>query len=350
MSHLFDRYAKAVVRELEMIAPESAFHRLDTVFFGGGTPSLFSIDQLSEILNGCRIFFDLADDAEISLEMNPKTASIQKFLDWKELGINRLSIGIQSFSDRELQILGRIHTAQEAFDTVGFAKKTGYSNINIDLISGVPGQTANHWQWNLQTAIDLEPTHLALYQLSVEDKSQMDRLIKSRVLALPEEDEILAMDAVTASHCAFAEFQQYELSNYCQKGFACRHNINYWKNREYIGVGAAAVSFLQGKRMKNIAHPEKYCALIESSKNAVVESEILDREASFRETVVMGLRMVNGVSLDDLRNRYGIDVRSYYGKILERLLAMKLVEVDDFRMRLTEKGRMVANQVMADLV
>ncbi len=348
--YLFDRYTRAIEKELKLISQKFTSDRLDTIFFGGGTPSLLPLENISDILKTCRDFFLIDKAAEISMEVNPKSVDFQKLLILKDLGINRLSVGVQSFINDELQFLGRLHTAQQAWETVESAKKSGYKNVSIDLMFGLPGQTSNHWRWSLQTAIDLLPEHLSLYQLTLEEGTELQVRIKRGDATLPEENEILAMDRVTAELCSTAGFSHYEISNFSQPGFSCRHNINYWKNKEYYAVGAGAVRYLAGERVRNVEDPEKYCGMMEQGETAVFESEKLSNEASFRETVVMGLRMTEGVSVKELFDRYGIDLREYYGKTLEKLITSMLLDMDTFRLRLTPRGRAVANRVMADLV
>jgi len=349
-NYLFNSYTRAVIEELKSIAPAVNSGVLQTVFFGGGTPSLLSLENIADILSAIGKDFGMNMDAEVSMEVNPKSVDFVKLLTLKKLGINRLSIGVQSFYDKDLQILGRIHSAQEARETVEWAKKSGFRNINIDLMYGIPGQTAEVWHWSLQTAIELEPEHLSLYQLTIEEGTDIKNLGEKWAAILPQEDEILVMDKISGELSAAAGYGQYEISNYSKKGFACRHNINYWKNEEYYAVGAGAVRYLSGVRMRNVEDPEKYCKMIEEKGVAVIESEKLDREATFRETVVMGLRMVEGIDLDELYLRFGIDIQRYYGEVLQNLLELSLLEMHSTKLRLTMKGREVANQVMTDLV
>ena len=351
MAHLFDRYVEALGMEFSLLnAHGRRPDTLETVFFGGGTPSLLSADHISALLTRCRQRFEMREDAEISLELNPKTADFMKMIALKESGINRVSIGVQSFIDRELQHLGRVHNAQEALDAVEMARNSGIAAVNIDLISGIPGQTLDSWLWNLQTAITLKPDHLSLYQLSVEEGTPFHAQRAQGRLVLPDEDEIERMDAVTPEVCRAADFWQYEISNFARPGFECRHNINYWLNQEYYGIGAGAVRYLAGERVKNVEDPLVYCEKMERGDSAVVDREKLDSEASFRESVIMGLRMVTGISSEHLFSRYGIDLQLYYGEALEKLLTLKLVEFEKPYLRLTAKGRALANQVMADLV
>jgi oxygen-independent coproporphyrinogen III oxidase len=350
MDYLFGRYIKALGEEMRMLTSEYEPRLLETIFLGGGTPSLLSVEDISSLLQFCQDRFKIDQRAEISMEMNPKTVDFIKAISLKECGINRVSIGVQSFIDTELQRLERIHNAQEAWDGVETVRNAGISNINIDLISGIPGQSVASWRWNLQSAIALHPEHLSLYQLSIEEKTGFSTQFAGGNLVLPDEDEIAGMDEVTADLCRSAGFGQYEISNYAQPGFECRHNINYWFNEEYFGVGAGAVRCLAGERIKNIEDPLIYCEKIERGESVVKESESLDREASFRESVVMGLRMVKGVSSDRLLTRYGIDLQLYYGETLQKLLESSLLEFDKPYLRLTAKGRALANRVMAELV
>ena len=350
MNHLFSRYIKALGKEMSLITSEHEPSPLDTIFLGGGTPSVVSVENISSLLQFCRERFEINEQAEISMEINPKTVDFMQVLSLKNCGINRVSIGVQSFIDTELQRLGRIHNAQEAWDGVEAVRNAGISNINIDLISGLPGQSVDSWRWNLQSAIGHHPNHLSLYQLSIEEGTGFSKQIAGGGLVLPDEDEIAGMDEVTSDLCRSAGYNQYEISNYAKPGFECRHNINYWLNEEYFGVGAGAVRYLAGERIKNIVDPLTYCEKIERGESVVEESEALDSEASFRETVVMGLRMVEGVSSERLLSRYGVDLQLYYGETLEKLLGLSLLEFHKPYLRLTAKGRALANQVMAGLV
>jgi oxygen-independent coproporphyrinogen III oxidase len=350
MDHLFDRYIKALGEEMRILTSEYKKPPLETIFLGGGTPSLLSAENIASLFQFCQDRFEIDKQAEISMEINPKTVDFMKMLSLKECGINRVSIGVQSFIDKELQRLGRIHNAQEAWDGVEAVRNSGISNINIDLISGIPGQSVASWRWSLQSAIALNPEHLSLYQLSIEEKTDFSTQFSIGSLVLPDEEEIAGMDEVTSDLCRSAGYNQYEISNYAKPGFECRHNINYWHNEEYFGVGAGAVRYQAGERIKNIEDPLIYCEKIERGESVVKDSESLDPEASFRESVVMGLRMVKGVSAERLLSRYGIDLQLYYGETLQKLLESSLLEFQKPYLRLTAKGRALANRVMAELV
>jgi oxygen-independent coproporphyrinogen III oxidase len=350
MSHLFSRYVEALIQEIYLQTTNCSRQSLSTIFFGGGTPTLLSIENITKILLACKKRFYIPENAEISIEVNPKTVDFIKLLSIKELGINRVSVGVQSFSDTELQQLGRLHSAQEAWDAVTAVHSADIGNISIDLMSGLPGQSVDSWRWSLESAISLRPAHLSLYQLSIERETGFYAQLQKGALNLPDEEELLQMDQITLDLCEAAGFQQYEISNFAQTGFDCKHNINYWRNGEYFAVGAGAVRYLKGERIKNIENPTLYCEQLEKGESVVQEREVLDLEASFRESVVLGLRMVNGVSSERLRKRYGIVLEKYYGEILTRLLDLQLLEFKGNSLRLTKQGRALSNQVMADLV
>ncbi len=350
MEALYSRYVKALKKEIVELFFSGKNGSLDTIFLGGGTPSVFSAEELSDIIACCGEYFTVAEDAEISVEINPKTVDFMKLLMLHQAGVNRISVGVQSFLDAELQSLGRLHSAQEGWDTVRDAIGAGFTNVSIDLMSGLPDQTAASWKWNLETALSLSPTHLSLYQLTIEDDTPFGTMFNAGKLILPDEEEILAMDEITSRLCKEEGLMHYEISNYAVAGLECRHNMNYWHNGDYLAIGAGAVSCHQGERSKNIKDPLQYCQAIESGNGAIEESEKLSHEASFRESVVIGLRMVKGVSYGSLHDRYGINLREYYGKVLDPLLQEGFVEFTRTHFRLTDKGRPLANQVLAELV
>lgn len=350
METLYSRYVKALKKEIVEHFFAGKNEQLDTIFFGGGTPTVFSSDQLVEIITCCREYLGIAQGAEISIEVNPKTADFMKLLQLHEGGVNRISIGVQSFLDSELERIGRLHDAQQGWDTIRDAIGAGFGNISIDLMYGLPEQSVEEWRWNLETALSLNPSHLSLYQLTVEENTPFGQMYDEGKLLLPGEDEILEMDRVTSSLCSKSDLGLYEISNFAVRGFECRHNLNYWHNRDYLAIGAGAVGCYRGERSKNLRDPLKYCEAIESGDNVIEESEKLAPEASFRESVVIGLRMTKGVSYSTLQDRYGLNLREYYGTILDPLLKEGFVEFTSTHFRLTSKGRPVANQIMAELV
>lgn len=350
MNTLHRRYATALLREAQQLKQANNHEALSTLFLGGGTPTILGGEVLADLVTGCAELFGLAGGAELSIEANPKTIDPEKLKRLRHAGINRLSIGVQSFNDQELRTLGRAHSSEDAVQTVRQARNAGFTDISLDLMYGLPGQSPGSWQASLEQALSLSPTHLSLYQLTIEAGTLFFQQQEQGLLELPDDDEVTAMDRITATLCPQAGLARYEISNYARPGFECRHNINYWQNRPYLALGAGAVSCLDGCRRRRINDPLRYCEFIESGQPVIAEEECLEPAASFRETVIMGLRMVRGVSRKELQARYGLDVEEYYGEQLLRLVAQGLLELSANSLRLTERGLKFANQVMAELV
>lgn len=351
LQSIHDRYLKAVKKELY----ETAIRRgggppLETVFFGGGTPTVMPVEEVTGLLVHAEKLFGIAPDAEISIEANPGTVDTRYLRRLVEAGFNRLSLGVQSLNDAELTVLGRCHTANQAIVTVKAARNAGVLNLSLDLMYGLPGQTLHDWSTTLEGALRLAPEHLSLYQLTVEEGTPLADRVDSGALTLPDEDTIVAMDELNIEFCARAELELYEISNFARPGFRCRHNINYWQNGEYLAAGAGAVSYLAGAREKRIGDPLQYCRCIETNRDPIIEHEKLNREASFRETVVMGLRMTEGVDRRRLEERFGLNPVTYYGAVLEKLLAAHLLELTSTHLRVTDRGRLYSNIVLAELV
>ncbi len=350
LEDLHERYVEALCTEIAENASDDRTEHLKTIFLGGGTPTLLSENLLHKLLTVIMESFSVLPDAEISIEANPGTVDSGKLTLLHNAGVNRISVGVQAFNDQELRRIGRIHSAEEAVLAVNQAKASGFKNISIDLMYGLPGQNCGNWQRNLETAISLDLNHISLYQLTVEEQTPLAAMISENRLQIPDEDELAAMEKITAKLTADNGLSKYEISNYARIGYQCRHNITYWENRDYFGVGAGAVSCLQGIRRQNIPSPETYCLLMEKGESIVMEEEKLPHEASFRETVVMGLRMNRGVSIKELKKRYGIDFENYYGKVFRLLITDNLLEQSAEYIRLTDRGKSFANRVMAELV
>jgi oxygen-independent coproporphyrinogen-3 oxidase len=349
------RYTAAIQQQLNWFVGQiSPGLQLRSIFFGGGTPSMLLPEVLAGILSDCLRHFPDQGELEISIEVNPATIDRSGLEKLRRAGFNRLSIGVQSFNDRELRRLGRPHSAAEAVQTVRQARKAGFANINLDLMYGLPDQELKSWQQSLEQGLELEPQHFSIYELTMEANTPFARQKEQGELVLPHEDTVLAMLEKTAQLVRAAGLERYEISNYARSGFQCRHNINYWQNGSYIGLGPGAVSCLAGTRYRAMADLNRFCALYGEEEQLPEERwqeiECLDREAAFRETVITGLRMTAGVLLDNLENRFGIELASYYGATLIRLIEQGLLEIVHGRLRLTGHGLLLANSVMAELV
>ena len=321
-----------------------------TLFIGGGTPTIYGGDELATLVGQCLKSFNFREDAEITVEANPNTVTAQALTALRRAGVNRLSLGVQAFSDRLLAGLGRSHTTVEANAAIKAGRQAGFSNINLDLMYGLPGQSVADWQDSLAQAIAHGPEHLACYELTIEEGTPFGRLVERGELLLPAEEEALAMAELTHDFLAQGGLARYEISNYAAPGRQCRHNLNYWQNGDYLGLGAGAVSCLSGFRFSTVQEPEPFAGLVQKGELPLVEGECLPLAARFRESVVMGLRMIQGVSFAPLQRRFGLTPPSYYGKILDDLQQQGLVAVSQDSLRLTKAGLPVANQVLARLV
>ncbi|MFW8600082.1 radical SAM family heme chaperone HemW [Desulfobacterota bacterium M19] len=323
---------------------------ITSIFIGGGTPSLYDGKSLARLISACRDNFNCRPGLEISMESNPNSLSPAQLSRCREAGLNRLSIGVQSFNERLLRIMGRSHNQNQARQAFRMARTAGFENINLDLMYGLPGQSPADWQQTLNTAISLAPEHLSIYELSVEPGTSFAELNERRQLTLPAEEEVIEQENLTCYLLEREGFERYEISNFARPGRQCRHNLNYWRNGSYLGIGAAAVSCLSGLRLRNVEKTETYIKMVRQGLLPLADGEALSKEASFRESVIMGLRLLQGVSLTDLRLRYVLHPGDYYGPGLHDLIKRGLIIMDDNHMRLSARALPVANQILAELV
>ncbi len=328
--------------------PWSQEHSFSTIFVGGGTPTLVSAKALCHLLDLCFSVFAIASGAEISIEANPHSVSLADLELLRQAGYNRLSLGVQSFDDDLLTGLGRSHSSQQATAAYGMARQAGFTNINLDLIYGLPGQSLLQWQQSLETALALAPTHLALYELTIEEGTRFGTLAAEKKLSLPSEDELADMEELTRA--LLSSYHQYEISNYSLPGHECRHNVNYWHNGSYLGVGAGAVSFMAGQRINEEADPVRYMECVGRGESTSKEEESLSSKARFRETIIMGLRMVDGLDISALQQRFGLSLEDVYGSLCQELSEQGLLLLEDDRLRLPTAMLPLANQVLSQLV
>ena len=338
-------YVQALLREIQAVE-EGEGRSVSSIFIGGGTPSVLDERLLGDILKEIRNRFKMEEDAEITIEVNPGTANIGKLQAYREMGINRLSIGLQSPQDRELKILGRIHNYEQFLETYQEARTVGFDNINIDLMSAIPDQTYEGWVKNLRTAAELEPEHISAYSLIVEEGTPF----AARKLNLPDEDTEYNMYEATAQILKEYGFEQYEISNYARKGRECRHNVGYWTRQDYLGFGLGASSLYGKERFANTADMKKY---LENSRNPekIREKEpSLTREDEMAEFMFLGLRMTKGISKADFQKCFGCTIESVYGEVLEKYESMGLLLEQDDRIFLSREGIHVSNSIMAEFL
>ncbi len=319
--------------------------RFDTIFFGGGTPTYLSGDALAGILEHLTRQFKIASDAEITCEANPGSVTREQLQLMHRAGFNRLSIGVQSFDPDELQRMERIHSPDDVTQSVAWARSAGFTNLNLDLIFALPQQTLERWEANLQQAIALKPEHLSLYALMLEPNTRFYHLYRKGKLTLPDDEIQVAMFYSAQRLTAKAGYIQYEISNYAQQGYECQHNLIYWRNEPYLGFGPSAVSYKDGKRWTNIKHPREYIRRIAAGEPLELEWERLTGWDSVAETLMLGLRILNGVDLATLEARFGLPVREHYADTIDALVRQGWIELKDSSIRLTQEGLLWHSEV-----
>ena len=337
-------YVEALTKEIQFRARNSN-RQVSTIYFGGGTPSLLSISQIDKIIGACNKYYNVDKAAEITLEANPGTVTCQWLTSLHVLGFNRLSLGFQSLDDTELKILGRIHSATQAVEAFTFARQAGFENINIDLIYNLPGQTLTHWKYVLNRAITIDPDHFSLYPLTLEETTPLGHAVESGSMPAPDPDVAAEMYEYAEECMAGAGYEHYELSNWSKPGKVCRHNLTYWENRPYLGLGAGAHSFINGYRKANTDYPGEYITILEAGNLPEQVNEYISVPLEISEIIILGLRLIRGVELGDIKSRFGIDISTLYKTEIEELIGCGLLEKDDSRLCLTRRGRLLGNEV-----
>ena len=347
------RYVDALCREIIGYKELTNEYEIATVYFGGGTPSVLEFSLIEKILSTVKAGFALNEEAEITLEVNPGTASLDKLKGYKELGINRLSIGVQSAKERELALLGRIHSFEDAKNTVLWAREAGFENISLDLMSALPGQSFADYKENVEAILSLNPEHISSYSLIVEDGTPFYELYAEgapKESDLPEEETDRAMYAYTKERLVQAGYERYEISNYAKPGFESRHNSSYWIGTEYLGVGLGASSLFTNARYHNETDLTVYMDAVEAGQDVRLEVEHLVQEELMEEFMILGLRMMRGVSCTQFQRRFGKPIETVYGSALKKLEKQGLLHLDGDRIALTEVGIDVSNQVFVEFV
>ena len=324
-------------------------HAVRTVFFGGGTPTILPLSALARLLNSLNETVEVRQLEEVTVEANPATVDDEKAELLVSSGVSRVSMGAQSFFRDELATLERVHSPEDIAPSVAILRRHGVGQVNLDLIFGIPGQTLETWSQSLARAIDLGPDHIACYGLTYEPGTRLTAMRRHGRMTPCDEDIEADMFLRTFDTLESAGYRQYEISNYAKPGCECRHNLLYWRNAPYIGVGPSAAGCADGRRYKNVADIAGYVRLIERDGHAEVESEIIDTEMLIVELVMMQLRLNEGLSIAVFRERIGVDPRDSFGDALTRLVDLGLVAVSDTHIALTRSGRLVANTVVAEL-
>ncbi len=326
-----------LIREIEEASALAAAYEVSTVFFGGGTPSILPARRIPRILEEIRKVFPLREDAEITIEANPGTMDGEKLHAWREAGVNRLSMGLQSADNRELRLLGRIHTWEEFLDNYRLARKAGFRNINVDLMSALPGQTCEDWVNTVEKVLVLHPEHISAYSLIIEEGTPFYGRYEGHPELLPTEDTDRRMYEDTRRILHEHGYERYEISNYARPGYECRHNLGYWNRTEYKGFGLGAASLLGRVRSVNQSDLKEYLA-----GNYSGEREDLSEQAVREEYFFLGLRKMEGVDPGPYR--------AHYKELLEKLQMQRLIEEKNGRICLTNRGIDVSNYVLAQFL
>jgi oxygen-independent coproporphyrinogen-3 oxidase len=338
-------YTQAVLTELATRGRAMAGASVPSIFFGGGTPTVLSTERLTSILDRCRTVLTLDHEPEISVEANPETITPPLLESLLSAGFNRISIGVQSFDDGNLRLLGRTHSGAQAVEAINRAAEAGFENISLDLMFGIPGQDTPQWREDIHTALSLNPQHISAYELKVEEKTPFHRLIETGVISLPDEESRCEMYSMALERFTEAGLERYEISNFARPGFRCRHNLNYWRNGEYLGLGAGAHSFLGGVRSSNAPEPLKYMTMVTAGGRAVDFQEKLSSRAALGEALMLGLRLTEGIDMEAYSTRYGIPLQGEYGETLSELSGQGLIEMEGGRLKLTDRGVLLSDEV-----
>lgn len=345
LAYLYQPYIAALCQEISGLGGVLSGCIVDSIYIGGGTPTVLSADCLGQILQQVHDSFSIDKNAEISIEANPGTIDQEKLLVLRANGVNRISFGVQTFSDQLLLSIGRIHSAAEAIEAVNMAQQAGFSNINVDLMYGLPGQSIQQLKDSIMQAVALNVTHISAYGLKVEEGTPFDVMYQEGTLLLPDEDADEGMYELTTQLLPAKGFMRYEISNFAKAGYECSHNLKYWQYQPYVGVGAAAHSFWQKERIANIADVRTYIQRIESGQLPVDVREIPENGIAMAEYIFLALRTVQGLCVPNFNQYFSLDFFRYYEDIVSMLVDKKLVVATENQIYLTEIGMKYGNVV-----
>ncbi len=347
-----EQYSKALLTELrlakESLDPDN--RKLETIYIGGGTPSLIDFWHFKYLISMIKEYFEIDPLAEFSFEINPESIDSDKLLALRELGINRPVFGIQSFSDRLLKRLGRTHITKDSYKAVYLARAVGFTNFGIDMMFGLPGQTTKKLSDDLNQLVDLSPPHISYYQLTVEKDTLLDKKIKSGKVKLPDRDLQAAMYQAINRELKESSYYRYEVSSFAIPGFECRHNLRYWDGGDFLGLGPSAHSFIGQKRFANTSDLKTYIDKLSSGERPLIY-DTDSNESRIVESVMFGLRTARGIERDKFRQRFGMSIEdALIGDQFKKMVDSKLIISDDEYVRLTENGLPLADEIIRQIV
>lgn len=345
-----EAYVQALEKEIRSYGDFAGGYRVSTVFVGGGTPSCLEASQTERIFEAVKDTFEIERMPEISMEMNPGTVTKEKLQAYKNCGINRLSIGLQSVRDSNLRLLGRIHTYEEFLESFRLAREAGFQNINVDLISSLPGQTEESWREELKTIAELSPEHISVYQLILEEGTTFYEKYAAHPELLPDEETSRAIYQATEEVLGQYGFHQYEISNYAKEGRECRHNLKYWERDDYLGLGLGAASMVRNIRMNNTGDMKTYLEKCGEPKTMRTDVQFLEEPRQIEEFMFLGLRKTRGISKKEFRRVFGRDIELVYEKALKKLFSSGMLLEKKDRLYLSKEGVLLSNAVLSEFL
>ncbi|WP_455662584.1 radical SAM family heme chaperone HemW [Pradoshia sp.] len=343
-----DEYLQALGKEMSLYNLNKK--EMKTVFIGGGTPTALDAAQMERLLASIRENISLANDYEFTIEANPGDLTKEKLAVMKEAGVNRLSLGVQTFNEELLKKIGRAHTAEGVYRNVELAREAGFENISIDLIYSLPGQTIEDLKDTINRALELELPHFSAYSLIIEPKTVFYIMLNKGKLSLPSEDTEAYMYEYVMERMEKAGYHQYEISNFGKKGYESKHNLVYWNNEEYYGFGAGAHGYVDGVRYHNHGPLKKYMNAIGAGEKPIIDQSAVTTKEKMEEEMFLGLRKTDGVSLREFKRRFGVEMDEVFGKVISNLIAKKLLVNDDGKIKLTHQGKLIGNEVFQDFL
>lgn len=343
-------YVRALEQEILSYKNFAEDYQVSTLYFGGGTPSVLEGELLERIMEAIRRTFQIEEKAEVTLEMNPGTALKEKLELYKKLGINRLSMGIQSVKNENLKLLGRIHTYEDFLESYCMAREAGFDNLSGDLISSLPGQTLAEWKEELEILMETPLEHVSVYQLIIEEGTEFYKKYGECEELLPDEETSREIYLWTGKYLKSRGFEQYEISNYAREGKQSAHNLRYWERKDYLGLGLGAASMIRNMRMSNTRDWDKYMAYCRDPGKIREEVEVLEESGQMEEFMFLGLRKTRGISKKEFRRTFGKDIDLVYEKTLEKYLKNGMLQESGDRIFLSEEGILLSNQVFADFL
>lgn len=353
--HLIDEYVSALCSELSFLSQEHDVS-VKTIFFGGGTPSILEPAHFEKIFNALHKYFTIIPDAEVTVECNPGTLTPDKVKCLKSCSVNRISLGVQSFNDETLKFLGRIHTSRQVVENYDLLREIGFNNINMDFISSIPGMLFSGWESALKKAVCLAPEHISAYNFILEEETKFYELHLKGKLQTPDEDEEARQYDFTREFLSRHGYGHYEISNFSKPGLECKHNLIYWHNENYLGAGPSACSHINGVRLENERDLHKYIEVYKEPREQGIKGEQkstpepLTQNIQITDTLIMGLRLTEGISFHEFENRFGASLEELHGKTIRKFMKLGLLETREGALRFTTKGLFLSNEVLSELL